>query len=325
MRSTRWFWALCAVVLTATPVVGLGCAEPEPPKAAPPPPPPPPPDTDGDGFVDAEDKCPTEKEDNLPPDPKDGCPSTDLDNDGVANADDKCPNEAEDGLPPDAKDGCKTTDPDKDGIAGAADKCPNEPETVNDFEDEDGCPDVLPKVRVKGNEVQINDKIMFAVGKSTIDPKSEELIKNIAEVMNQHPEIEYAEIAGHADKQGNEKQNATLTKQRAQAVVKALAKLGVLEKRMHPEGYGSYCPIDKADSEAAYEKNRRVEVKIMRLDGKPTNVALGCEEAEKHKIKPAGIPKNAPTKDEISKAIEKAKNAGSKAPAPKAAPAPKKK
>jgi hypothetical protein len=32
------------------------------------------PDSDSDGVADPVDKCPTEKEDGLPPDPKDGCP-----------------------------------------------------------------------------------------------------------------------------------------------------------------------------------------------------------------------------------------------------------
>jgi OOP family OmpA-OmpF porin len=32
------------------------------------------PDSDGDGIPDNVDKCPSAKEDGLPPDPKDGCP-----------------------------------------------------------------------------------------------------------------------------------------------------------------------------------------------------------------------------------------------------------
>ncbi len=43
-----------------------------------------------------------------PVDLKNVAPGTqdDLDSDGVPNADDKCPNEKEDGLPPLPKDGC---------------------------------------------------------------------------------------------------------------------------------------------------------------------------------------------------------------------------
>jgi OOP family OmpA-OmpF porin len=34
------------------------------------------PDSDGDGIPDNVDKCPSAKEDGLPPDPKDGCPKS---------------------------------------------------------------------------------------------------------------------------------------------------------------------------------------------------------------------------------------------------------
>jgi hypothetical protein len=43
-----------------------------------------------------------------PVDPKNVAPGTedDLDSDGVPNSEDKCPNQKEDGLPPSPKDGC---------------------------------------------------------------------------------------------------------------------------------------------------------------------------------------------------------------------------
>ncbi|MCC6559424.1 MAG: OmpA family protein [Polyangiaceae bacterium] len=233
--------------------------QPEPPK---PPPPAPPPDADGDGVVD----------------------------DGT----DKCVGEKEDGLAPDAKDGCKSNDPDQDGIAGDTDKCPSEAETKNNYQDEDGCPDV-PRVLVVNNEVKINDKILFAFGKADIDKQSDDLIKNIAQVIKDNPQIEFLEVAGHADKVGNDAGNVQLTKNRANAVVAALAALGVDKNRMRGAGYGRYCPVDPGDSEEAREKNRRVEFKIMKAGGKETGVPLGCEEAAKKGIKPAGVPATAPS------------------------------
>jgi OmpA-OmpF porin, OOP family len=46
-----------------------------------------------------------------PVDPKNVAPGTedDLDSDGVPNSEDKCPNQKEDGLPPNPKDGCPKT------------------------------------------------------------------------------------------------------------------------------------------------------------------------------------------------------------------------
>lgn len=311
-RRTRSQWAIIAAPLylsslslsfLALAQTGCGGEPPPEPQVAATPAAKPPADADGDGIADdGTDKCLVEKEDGLPPDPKDGCLSTDPDGDGLAGADDKCPNEKEDGLAPDKNDGCASVDPDNDGLIGAVDKCPDKPETNNDFQDDDGCPDVVPRVRVTKTEVKINEKIMFAFGKATIEPESQSLLEEIAFVINDNPQIEYLEVAGHADKVGSDATNAALTKRRAQAVLDALVKLQVNKRRLHAQGYGRYCPIDKGESEEAREKNRRVEFKIMRIDGVETGVTLGCEESAAKGIKQAKVPKSAPGRAELEAA-----------------------
>ncbi len=253
-------------------------------------------DADGDGVADTVDKCVGEKEDGLPPDPADGCKTNDADGDGIVDKFDKCLNQKEDNLPPDPTDGCVSTDPDGDGVAGNDDKCPNEPETKNDFEDEDGCPDKVPRVQVTKTEVKINEKILFAFDKATIDAKSNDLIDNIAEVVIKNPQIEFLEVAGHADHIGTPAYNVNLTRQRAQAVQAALVKRGVDARRLRPAGYGSHCPRAAGDTEEAREKNRRVEFKLVRVDGVETGVPLGCEEAAAKGIRPAAAPASVPAR-----------------------------
>jgi outer membrane protein OmpA-like peptidoglycan-associated protein len=86
---------------------------------------PPPPDRDGDGVIDANDKCP-----DVPGIlAMMGCP--DRDADGITDADDKCPDVA--GLP--AMMGCP--DKDGDGITDADDKCPDQKGLAS----LKGCPD----------------------------------------------------------------------------------------------------------------------------------------------------------------------------------------
>ncbi len=278
----RSIW-ICAALPLCMLLTNAGCgsgdvqlsAKVETPK---PPPPPPPADADGDGVLDdGTDKCVGEKEDNLPPDPKDGC---------------------------------KSADADGDGIVGEADKCPTEPETKNEFQDDDGCPDTLPKVRLTATEVKITDKILFAVGKATIEKASDELLDSIAKVVKENPQVEFLEVAGHADKDGPDASNVVLTNNRAKAVLEALAKRGVDKKRMRAAGYGPYCPVDPGDSAEAKEKNRRVEFKVMKLDGKETGVPLGCEGATAKGIKPAGVPATAPTKEQNKAAAGGDKPAG---------------
>ncbi|WP_437640694.1 OmpA family protein [Sorangium sp. So ce854] len=268
MRTTRWLGLAFAASLLAA---NAGCAKepqmqaaaPPPPPAAPPPPapPPPPPDADADGVID----------------------------DGT----DKCVAEKEDGLPPDAKDGCKSTDPDGDGLMAEADKCPNEAEVKNNYKDDDGCPDV-PRVALEGNELKLNEKIAFTDGKADIEPASQELLADIARVIKENPQVQFVEVAVHSEKVGSDWATVALTKKRADAVVKALVGLGVEKNRVRPAGYGAHCSFDAGETPEAKEKNRRVELKIMRFEGKDTGVELACAAAITKGLKPAGVPATAP-------------------------------
>ena len=254
-RQLKWTAALVLLGLGAAAVVGCqaeaqigGNIE-----TPPPPPPPPPPDQDGDGILDPDDKCPTEKEDQKPPDPNDGCPN--LDEDG-------------------------------DGIPVPQDKCPGEPETVNDFEDDDGCPDEKPLAQVTEKEVKINQKIMFGKGDATITPDSMKVVEAVGAVLKDHKDIELIEIGGHASKEGNEYYNRNLTQRRTKSVQDKLIELGVEKQRLTPVGYGYYCLLDPGDTEAANEKNRRVEFRILFRKGKALDTKRGCQAAEEKGIKP---------------------------------------
>lgn len=220
--------------------------------------------------------------------------NVDRDRDGVRDDQDRCDGEKEDGFPPDAKDGCASNDPDGDGILANADRCPYQAETKNGKDDEDGCPDAkstltkMPRVTVTKTSIKIDEKIMFAFGKSTIEAASDGLLAEIAAVITANPQIELIAVGGHADKIGNDALNVDLTKRRAAAVVDALVARGVERNRLRQQGYGRYCPIDPGDGEAAREKNRRVEFTILRTAGKDTGVDAGCTEAVAKGIKSGG-------------------------------------
>jgi len=246
----------------------------------PPPPPPPPPDKDGDGILDADDKCADQKEDGKPPAPNDGCPSTDDDGDGVPNA---------------------------------TDKCPTEKETVNEFEDDDGCPDKKPLVQIVGTEVRINEKIQFKHDSASIEPASAPVIDAVAATLKEHSEIQLVEVSGHASKEGDAGHNKTLTQKRVEAVVNALGERGTAKNRLIAQGYGSFCLLDPGTDEAANEKNRRVEFKILQSGGKLTDVTRGCPEAEKAGIKLKALVASKPATDKPA----------DKKPTPAATPAPK--
>jgi outer membrane protein OmpA-like peptidoglycan-associated protein len=72
------------------------------------------------------------------------------------------------------------------------------------------------------------------------------------------------EIAAHTDMEGESSFNQTLSEKRAQELVKYLTSAGISATRLVAKGYGSSKPIDKANTEEAQAKNRRVEIKILK-------------------------------------------------------------
>jgi outer membrane protein OmpA-like peptidoglycan-associated protein len=76
--------------------------------------------------------------------------------------------------------------------------------------------------------------------------------------MKKNPRARF-EVQGHTDNQGSDKVNDPLSQQRAEAVVKALASLGVDDFNLKAVGKGSHVPVADNKTEAGRAKNRRVE------------------------------------------------------------------
>jgi hypothetical protein len=66
----------------------------------------------------------------------------------------------------------------------------------------------------------------------------------------------------------------------------AMLKRGISPKRLVSQGYGEYCPLDAGSNPAAWEKNRRVEFKIVKTEEGDTGVARGCETARSKGVIP---------------------------------------
>jgi outer membrane protein OmpA-like peptidoglycan-associated protein len=242
-------------------------------------------DRDGDGIPDSKDKCPDDPEDKDGFEDLDGCPERDNDKDGIPDKEDSCPDDAEDKDKFEDQDGCPDPDNDKDQIPDVKDKCPNDPETYNGFQDQDGCPD-KGKVIIEGSDIVILEKVQFETNSTKILPQSNEILDAVAATMKGHPEFLVMEVAGHADERSTDEHNLQLTKGRAASVMDALFKRGVSPKRLVSQGYGEFCPLDAASNPAAWEKNRRVEFKIVKTEEGNTGVARGCETAKSKGVYP---------------------------------------
>ena len=253
------------------------------------------PDNDGDGIPDKRDKCPNKAEDKDGFQDEDGCPDPDNDHDRIKDTDDRCPNEAG----PASERGCPIKDADKDGIPDKLDKCPNKAETFNGYKDDDGCPDKKSTVVLTKDEIKILQKVYFEVGKAEIKPQSFGLLNTMALVLSKQPAITLVRIEGHTDDMGAEAINDALSQSRAAAVVKYLIGRGLPAERLAAKGYGESRPVC-ADApallkggkskqkalDACREQNRRVQFKILEVNGKPI-AATDTVTIETKKVVPA--------------------------------------
>ena len=256
------------------------------------------PDNDGDGVLDAaqlvdgqwvnDDQkdgrdCRNEPEDVDGFEDEDGCPDPDNDNDGILDEADECPNDPEDVDNFEDEDGCPDPDNDLDKICdpwvastgqadeyrdvcAGSDKCPDQPEDYDGDQDEDGCPDL--KAQFDGCSVKISDKVFFKFNKWDIDPRSYELLDDVATVMNQVPDELHFRIEGHTDSKGSNKSNKKLSQRRANAVRNYLTGKGVKPERLEGIGFGEERPIDSNRSADGRARNRRVEFNVSNADCK---------------------------------------------------------
>ena len=100
--------------------------------------------------------------------------------------------------------------------------------------------------------------ITFETGKVDLKPESVIEINRVADLMQEHPELEF-EVQGHCDTTGSDKVNDPLSQKRAEAIVDALVEKGIARARLTAVGKGSHQPIAPNTTDEGRAKNRRVE------------------------------------------------------------------
>jgi OOP family OmpA-OmpF porin len=113
------------------------------------------------------------------------------------------------------------------------------------------------------------DKITFDPGSDDISENSRPLVAALSELLRQCPGVPI-EVAGHTDSQGTERNNRTLSEDRAKAVLVALAESGVDVSTLKAVGYGEDNPIADNATQEGREANRRIEFTLI---GSPDTVA----------------------------------------------------
>lgn len=128
----------------------------------------------------------------------------------------------------------------------------------------------------KVGDIILAPDIWFSLsGGCQIMPQSKDSVKIIADFIQKHPSFKI-EIGSHTDSRSKKEPNLILSKYRAKSVVDYLTKELLLPAdNFEYKGYGSSQLLipdltikkisDKTEKEKLHQKNRRVEIKILRI------------------------------------------------------------
>jgi chemotaxis protein MotB len=129
------------------------------------------------------------------------------------------------------------------------------------------------EVRVVGDRFIFQSEVLFATGQADISDAGKEQLAEIASALREIEEVIpkdipwVLQIEGHTDSDPIAdnpffKDNWDLSTERALSVVRFLRSEGIPANRLAAAGYGEFQPIDTQNSEAAKQRNRRIELKL---------------------------------------------------------------
>jgi len=113
--------------------------------------------------------------------------------------------------------------------------------------------------------VSLEEQLLFKTGSYSVDPKGQEAIKKLSEVLANNPDINIM-VEGHTDDvpltgSGQIKDNWDLSVMRATAVCRIILGNKTIDpKRITTSGRSQYVPLDAAKTAEARKKNRRTEI-----------------------------------------------------------------
>lgn len=129
-----------------------------------------------------------------------------------------------------------------------------------------------PMIRVEGDRFLLQAELLFASGNAELSEQGKEELNGLADVLTEiipaiPADLQWIlRVDGHTDKvpirSGRYPSNWELSTDRAVSVVRYLASRGIPEERMAATGFSKFHPIDPAETNEAYRKNRRIEIKL---------------------------------------------------------------
>jgi len=130
---------------------------------------------------------------------------------------------------------------------------------------EDTEPDVVDtpvepaNVSVSGSRIDLRDTVYFNTNQASIQSRSYALLDEVAQLIQNHPELARIRVEGHTDSRGSAAYNLDLSERRAASVRRYLIDKGVASDRLESQGYGESKPLRDEQTPEAWTLNRRVD------------------------------------------------------------------
>lgn len=107
------------------------------------------------------------------------------------------------------------------------------------------------------------ENLHFQSGSSDLKPGAEKELTNLAEIMNEYPDLKI-KLGGYTDDTGNADTNMKLSNLRAQTAKLKLLEMGIASDRIETEGYGPLFPVCEGnDTDECKARNRRIDVRVI--------------------------------------------------------------
>lgn len=129
-----------------------------------------------------------------------------------------------------------------------------------------------PDIRIVGDRFVFQSEVFFDTGQATLLPEGRAELDTVAAALTDIDKKIPSEIAwvlrvdGHTDVRpiysSGFKSNWELSSARAISVVQYLISLGVPAQRLVAAGFAEFQPLDTGNTEDAYRRNRRIELKL---------------------------------------------------------------
>ncbi len=129
-----------------------------------------------------------------------------------------------------------------------------------------------PEVRIVGDRFVFQSEILFATGSAEINEEGRRELLRFVNVFKQiMPELPedlpwVLQVDGHTDKRPIHTprfpSNWELSTARAIAVARFFIEQGIPPERVAARGFAEYQPLDPRDTEEAYRRNRRIEIRL---------------------------------------------------------------